>query len=197
MRLPGSHNRKNGEWSEVRTVTARAGSYPFAELEQWLDELEQQVFERPSPDLIREILDVKRDVTGLRRIALPQRDAVGRLARREFPVITDELAYRFRDVYDNLVRISDEALIFQDRVTSILEAHLSNVSYRLNEVMKVLTIITLIFMPPTLVAGLYGMNVHLPGVGSPDNPAPFWWIAGGIAAVTVFMLWMFRRKRWL
>ena len=167
------------------------------ELEQWLDELEEQVFERPSPDLIREILDVKRDITGLRRIALPQRDAVGRLARREFPVITDELAYRFRDVYDNLVRISDEALIFQDRVTSILEAHLSNVSYRLNEVMKVLTIITLIFMPPTLVAGLYGMNVHLPGVGSPDNPAPFWWIAGGIAAVTVFMLWMFRRMRWL
>jgi len=167
------------------------------ELEQWLDELEQQVFERPSPDLIREILDVKRDVTGLRRIALPQRDAVGRLARREFPVITDELAYRFRDVYDNLVRISDEALIFQDRVTSILEAHLSNVSYRLNEVMKVLTIITLIFMPPTLVAGLYGMNVHLPGVGSADNPAPFWWIVGGIAAVTVAMLWMFRRKRWI
>jgi magnesium transporter len=167
------------------------------ELEEWLDELEQQVFERPSPDLIREILDVKRDVTGLRRIALPQRDALGRLARREFSVITDELAYRFRDVYDNLVRISDEALIFQDRVTSILEAHLSNVSYRLNEVMKVLTIITLIFMPPTLVAGLYGMNVHLPGVGSPDNPAPFWWIVGGIAVVTVVMLWMFRRMRWL
>jgi len=68
------------------------------------------------------------------------------------------------------VRISDEALIFQDRVTSILEAHLSNVSYRLNEVMKVLTIITLIFMPPTLVAGLYGMNVHLPGVAALITP---------------------------
>ena len=167
------------------------------EVEEWLDQLEDQVFARPSPDLIREILDVKRDVTGLRRIALPQRDAIGRLARREFPMITDELAYRFRDVYDNLVRIADEALIFQDRVTSILEAHLSNVSYRLNEVMKVLTIITLIFMPPTLVAGLYGMNVHLPGVGSPDSPAPFWWIVGGIVAVTVFMLLMFRRMRWL
>jgi magnesium transporter len=167
------------------------------ELEEWLDQLEQQVFERPSPDLIREILDVKRDVTALRRIARPQRDAVGRLARREFPMITDELAYRFRDVYDNLVRISDEALIFQDRVTSILEAHLSNVSYRLNEVMKVLTIITLIFMPPTLVAGLYGMNVHLPGVHSLEDPAPFWWIVGGILAVTGGMLWVFRRIRWI
>ena len=167
------------------------------ELEEWLDQLEQKVFEAPSPDLIREILDVKRDVTGLRRIALPQRDAIGRLARREFPMINDELAYRFRDVYDNLVRIADEALIFQDRVTSILEAHLSNVSYRLNEVMKVLTVITVIFMPLTLVAGVYGMNVHLPGVGNPDSPAPFWWIMGGMLLTTAAMLWYFRRIRWL
>ena len=57
------------------------------ELEQWLDELEDRVFRAPSKDIIREILDVKRDVTGLRRIATPQRDALGRLARREFPMI--------------------------------------------------------------------------------------------------------------
>lgn len=167
------------------------------EVERWLDELEDQVFENPRGDLIREILDVKRDVTGLRRIALPQRDAIGRLARREFPVVTEELAYRFRDVYDNLVRIADEALLFQDRVTSILEAHLSNVSYRLNQVMKVLTVITLIFMPLTLVAGLYGMNMHLPGVVSPDDPRPFWWLIFGMTVTVVVMLWMFKRRGWL
>src|SRR4029078_10064060 len=149
------------------------------------------VCEAPSPDLLSEIPDVKRDITGLRRIALPQRDAVGRLARREFPVITDELAYRFRDVYDNLVRISDEALIFQDRVTSILEAHLSNVSYRLNEVMKVLTVITVIFIPLTLGAGLYRMNMHLPGVGGPDDPRMFWRLMLGMVATALLMLWFF------
>ena len=167
------------------------------ELEQWLDELENEVFEQPRSDLVREILAVKRDVTGLRRIALPQRDVVGRLARREFPVITEELAYRFRDVYDHLVRIADEALLFQDRVTSILDAHLSNVSNRLNQVMKVLTVITLIFMPLTLVAGLYGMNVHLPGVSSPDNPRPFWWLLAGMTVTVAVMLWIFRRRDWL
>lgn len=166
-------------------------------VEQWLDELEQQVFSAPSRDIIREILDVKRDVTGLRRIALPQRDAVGRLARREFPVITDELAYRFRDVYDNLVRIADEALIFQDRVTSILEAHLSNVSYRLNEVMKVLTVITVIFMPLTLLAGIFGMNMHLPGVPNMESSAPFWELMTFMAVLTIVMLWLFRRRRWI
>ncbi len=167
------------------------------ELEKWLNELESEVFADPRPRLIREILDVKRDVTGLRRIALPQRDALGRLARREFPMISDELAYRFRDVYDSLVRIADEALIFQDRVTSILEAHLSFASHRLNEVMKVLTVITVIFMPLTLVAGIYGMNLKLPLVATIDDPRPFWWIVGGMLAAVGLMLAAFRRRGWI
>ena len=136
-------------------------------------------------------------MTALRRIALPQRDALGRLARREFPMINDELAYRFRDVYDSLVRIADEALIFQDRVTSILEAHLSFASHRLNEVMKVLTVITVIFMPLTLVAGIYGMNLKLPLVTNVDDPRPFWWIVGGMVAAVGLMLAAFRRRGWI
>jgi magnesium transporter len=167
------------------------------ELEKWLDELETQVFESPHRDLIREILAVKRDVVGLRRIATPQRDALARLARREFSVISDELAYRFRDVYDNLVRIADESLIFQDRVSSILDAHLSNISHRLNEVMKVLTVITVIFMPLTLVAGIYGMNMKLPLVATAEDPRPFWWVIGGMAVAVALMLAAFRRRGWI
>jgi len=167
------------------------------ELEAWLDELEREVFERPRPELVREILRVKRDVTGLRRIAMPQRDMISRLARREFPVITQELAYRFRDVYDDLVRLTDEALIFQDRVSALLDAHLSNVSNRLNAVMKVLTVITVIFMPLTLVAGLYGMNMRLPLVGSEADPRPFWWLMTGMVAAVLTMLGLFRYKRWI
>lgn len=167
------------------------------ELEKWLDEIETQVFESPQANIVREILSVKRDIIGLRHIALPQRDAIGRLARREFPIITDEIAMRFRDIYDSLVRISDEALIFQDRVTSILDAHLSNVSYRLNEVMKVLTVITVIFMPLTLVAGIYGMNMKLPLVATQDDPRPFWWIIGGMALAVAGMLAYFRKRDWI
>jgi len=167
------------------------------ELETWLNELEDEVFEHPRPELVREILHVKRDVTALRRIAMPQRDMISRLARREFPVITQELAYRFRDVYDDLVRLTDEALIFQDRVSALLDAHLSNVSNRLNAVMKVLTVITVIFMPLTLVAGLYGMNMRLPLVGSESDPRPFWWLMGGMAAAIIAMLSAFRYKRWI
>src|SRR5262249_33370202 len=102
-------------------------------LEERLDMLEQQVLEDPTPRLAREILDQKRDVSSLRRITTPQRDVMARLARREFLDISTEMAFRFRDVYDHLVRIADDALLFQDRITGILDAHLSNVSNRLNE----------------------------------------------------------------
>ena len=71
------------------------------ELEEWLDDLERQVLETPGDAADREILAVKRDISSLRRIVFPQRDVVGRLARREFDLIDQELAYRFRDVYDS------------------------------------------------------------------------------------------------
>ncbi len=167
------------------------------QLEQWLDELERDVFDVPRKETVREILSVKQDVTALRRIATPQRDAIGRLARREFPMIAEELTYRFRDVYDNLVRIADEGLIFQDRITSLLDAHYSNVSNRLNEIMRVLTVITVIVSPLTLVAGIYGMNMKLPLVGSESDPRPFWWLVGGMVATVVIMLGFFRKKHWL
>ena len=165
-------------------------------LEERLDELEEAVFRNPTPALAREILEKKRDVSSLRRVTTPQRDVIARLARREFVDISTEMSFRFRDVYDHLVRISDDALLFQDRITGILDAHLSNVSNRLNEVMKVLTVVATIFMPLTLLTGIYGMNVdlpHLPG-GSADQ---FWWLLGFMIAVVIAMLAVFHRKHWV
>jgi magnesium transporter len=166
------------------------------ELEDRLDTLESEVFERPRPELSRRILNFKKDVASLRQVVLPQRDAVGRLARREFPLIDEQLAYRFRDVHDHLVRLSDEAMFFTDRITSILDAHLSAVSNQLNQVMKVLTIIATLFMPLTVLTGMYGMNVPLPHLpGGPD--AQFWWILAIMIASSVAMLGYFRRKGWI
>lgn len=165
-------------------------------LEDRLEALEHEVFEQPKRNPLKQILDLKRDIAIVRRIALPQRDAVGRLARREFKEIPDALAYRFRDVYDHLVQITDEAVFFQDRVTGLLDAYLSSQSNRLNQVMKVLTVIATIFMPPTVLTGLYGMNVHIPQL--PGGEAmQFWWVLGIIVATAGGMLWMFRRMEWL
>jgi magnesium transporter len=165
-------------------------------LEAQIDEIETEVFENPNQRLARRILNFKKDVSSLRQVVLPQRDAVGRLARREFPLVTEQLAYRFRDVHDHLVRLADEAMFFQDRVASILDAHLSAVSNQLNAVMKVLTIIATLFMPLTVLTGMYGMNVHLPHLPGGER-AQFWWICGMMFTMSAAMLAFFRRKHWI
>jgi magnesium transporter len=165
-------------------------------LQDRIDQLEKEVFERPRPQLARRILDIKRDVSSLRRVVQPQRDVVGRLARREFPIITEQLSYRFRDVYDHLVQLTDESLFFGDRITSLLDAHLSMVSNQLNSVMKILTVIATIFMPLTFMTGLYGMNVELPHFGLGET-AIFWVLLFLMTSVSLGMLVFFRMRRWI
>ena len=181
-----------------RIIDAMVDHYrpEIEKLQDRLDDLEKDVFARPNPELVRRILDFKRDIASLRRVVLPQRDVVGRLARREFPHISEQLSYRYRDVHDHLVRLADEAMYFQDRITSLLEAHLSTVSNQLNGVMKVLTVIATIFMPLTVLTGMYGMNVDLPHLPGGER-VQFWWILVLMLSVSAAMLVFFRRRRWI
>jgi magnesium transporter len=181
-----------------RIVDAMVDNYrPEVEaLDDWIEEAEKEVFEAPTRFEVRDILELKRDVSSLRRVTVPQRDVVGRLARREFSEIDQTVAYRFRDVHDHLVRIADEAILFNDRITGLLEAHLSATSNRLNQVMKVLTIITTIFAPLTVLTGLYGMNVTIPQLPG-GEPAQFWWVVLFMALLVGGMGWLLRSNRWL
>jgi magnesium transporter len=165
-------------------------------LEERLEELEHAAFDDPKPQVVRTILDEKRRVAGLRRIITPQRDVIARLARRDFVDISTDMSFRFRDVYDHLQRLADDVVVFQDRINGILEGYLTTVSNRLNEVMKVLTVVATVFMPLTLVSGIYGMNVHLPQFPGSDA-AQFWWLAVIMVAIVLVMLAFFRRNRWI
>jgi magnesium transporter len=165
------------------------------EIEDRIGKLEEQAFvghER----LARQVMKLKREVSSMRRVMVPQRDAIGRLARREFPMISDEMAYRFRDVYDHVVRLTEEAVLFQDRVTGIFEVNLSASSHRLNQVMKVLTVMSTIFLPLTVLTGMWGMNVTLPNLPGGEE-VQFWWVGGIMVALIVGMLAFFRRNKWI
>jgi magnesium transporter len=165
------------------------------ELESRLDAIEETVIETPAQSTTGEILTVKRDITTLRRIVVPQRDVVGRLARREFDLIGQEMAYRFRDVYDQFVRMADDAFVFQDRVTGILDAHLASVSNRLADVSKVVAVIAALFGPLTVITGLFGMNVPLPPLlGSPQYQ--FWEIIGLMVVSSAGLFYWFRKSGW-
>jgi magnesium transporter len=180
-----------------RIVDAMVDNYRpvIEEIEGRITRLEEQAF-AGSERLARQVMKLKRDVSSMRRVMIPQRDAVGRLARREFPAITDEMAYRFRDVYDHVVRLTEEAILFQDRVTGIFEVNLSSVSHRLNQVMKLLTVMSTIFLPLTVLTGMWGMNITLPRFPGGDE-VQFWWILGLMLVISSAMLVFFRRNKWI
>jgi len=164
-------------------------------LEQRIDRVEEEAF-TGQRELARRMVTLRHELAQMRRVLMPQRDVIGRLARREFSAISDEMAYRFRDVYDHVVRLADEAILFQDRVTGILEVNLAAISNRLNQVMKVLTVMSTIFLPLTVLSGMWGMNVMLPKFPGGDA-AQFWWVTGIMVAVAAAMLAVFRRNRWM
>jgi len=167
----------------------------FEEIEARVGRLEEEAF-AGHERLSRRVMRLKRDVSSMRRVLVPQRDAIGRLARREFPMISDEMTYRFRDVYDHVVRWTEEAILFQDRITGIFEVNLSSVSNRLNQVMKLLTVMSTIFLPLTVLTGMWGMNITIPHFpGGPE--VQFWWIFGLMVVICVAMLVFFRRNKWL
>lgn len=181
-----------------RIVDALVDHYrPEADkLEESVDALETRVFEYPRENPLRELVTLKKDIAALRRVTLPQRDAISRLARREFPQIAEPVALRLRDVYDQLVRLADESTMLNDRVQGLVEVYLSSQSNRLNQVMKVMTVIATIFMPLTVLSGLFGMNVLLPHMPGPSW-LEFWWIVGLMVAIAGVMLLVFRKARWL
>ena len=180
-----------------RIVDAMVDHYrPVMEaLEQRIDHLEEEAFSGHA-QLARRMLKLRHELAQMRRVLMPQRDVIGRLARREFTAISDEMTYRFRDVYDHVVRLADEAILFQDRVTGILEVNLASISNRLNQVMKVLTVMSTIFLPLTLLSGMWGMNTHLPQFPGGES-AQFWWVTGIMIVVASAMLAVFRRNRWM
>lgn len=180
-----------------RIVDAMVDNYRpvIEEIEDRIGRLEEQAF-AGAERLSRQVMKLKREVGSMRRVMVPQRDAIGRLARREFPMISDEMAYRFRDVYDQVVRLTEEAILFQDRVTGIFEVNLSTVSHRLNQVMKLLTVMSTIFLPLTVLTGMWGMNVTLPHFpGGPE--VQFWWVGGIMVALIAAMLAVFRSNKWI
>lgn len=171
------------------------------ELDAEIDKVEDVVFqsnkgsEIDSPALINQFLISKKKITNLRRLLTPQRDVFSRLSRNEFSQVSPEVALYFRDVYDRLFRTTEMLDSFRDVLSSTLEAHLSVVSNKLNEIMKVLTIVTVIILPLTVVTGIYGMNFHyLPEI---YHPLGYPWALLLMVTIAVSMILYFKRRRWL
>ncbi len=166
-----------------------------------MEMLEDEVILRPDRHLIAQIHDTKRELLALRRAVWPLREALNSLIREPTRLITDETRIYLRDCYDHTIQIIDLLENYRDIASSLMEVYLSSVSNRLNEIMKILTIFTTIFIPLTFIAGVYGMNFHTEV--SPFNMPELTWYMGYpfalslMAGLAVAMLIFFRRKGWI
>lgn len=163
-------------------------------LDAEIDTLEDRLFRHASKPALREIFSLKKDVLHLRRVVNPQREVLNRLARAEHKAVSKEETVYFRDVYDHIYRVAEMLESFRDVLSSALEVYLTVVANRTNEVMKVLTTFSIILMTASLIAGIYGMNVRLPGQNA---GASFYVLMGSMVASSVLLLYFFRRRRWI
>lgn len=165
-----------------------------------LDELEDQVISRPNNDTLNEVHNIKRDLLTLRKAFWPLRDAVNILTRDPIPHVHDDTRLYLRDVYDHIIQVIDIVETYRELGSGLMDVYLSSVSNRMNEVMKLLTLIATIFIPLTFIAGVYGMNFD-PDV-SPLNMPEVKWYWGYpfslalMAVVAVLLLLFFRSKGW-
>ncbi len=167
------------------------------ELDEVLDDLEDLVISHPTPAVQRRVFILKRGLAQLRRVISPQIEQFNRLGGRVDHIVSDEAALYFRDVHDHLVRIFEVIDSYRDLMSGMLDAYLSTVSNRLNEVMKRLTIIATIFLPITFITGVFGQNFAYAPQVVHDDGYFFWYVLAFMVVVTLVQLLYFRWKGWM
>jgi len=176
----------------------------FPVLEQYgerLELLEDSILLHPERQTIAQVHAVKRELLHLRRAIWPQREALNILVRDEIPPFDGETRIYLRDVYDHAVRIIDLTETYREICSDLMDLYLSSVSNRMNEVMKVLTVISTLFIPLTFIAGLYGMNFQTEA--SPWNMPELTWYLGyplcllAMLVISALQLWFFYRRGWI
>ncbi|MBA2320283.1 MAG: magnesium/cobalt transporter CorA [Deltaproteobacteria bacterium] len=198
LRDPRARMRQLGEDYLAYAVVDAVVDHYFSVLE-WIgdraEELEERVLARPDPGQLAAIYLLRREITFFRKQVWPLRDGLGLLMRSDSKRISSEVVPFLRDVHDHTVQVVESVELYREIVLGLVDLYMSNVSQKLNEVMKVLTIIATIFIPLTFVVGVYGMNFdYMPELHWKYGYALTWALMLGVVAV---MLAGFRYKRWI
>ncbi len=157
-------------------------------------EIEERLFSENARETIQNIAIVRRDIIALRRIIKPQVLIVHNLEQIDRPFIREDLDIYFGDILDHLQKARDIVEDNAEMIASLADTNNALTSYRINEVMRILAVISVIMLPLTLIAGLFGMNVPLP---LRDHPVSFWLTLGMMLVISFMMLVYFRYRRWL
>ncbi len=168
-------------------------------IDEEIDWVEDQVFDRPSSETLARLFTLKRVLLAMRRILLPQREVLNKMARDDYQVIDRKDRIFFRDIYDHLVRLHDVNESLRDLVGGAMDTYLSVINNRLNDVMKTLTLITTLFMPMSFITGFFGMNFFEPvaGLVGWTSRQIIYSTLGYHALSAIFMYFWMRRRTWV
>jgi len=162
---------------------------------EYIEALEEELVADPDRKTLQKLNDMKRETIFLRKSIWPLREVISALQREESALVEDSTRVYLRDVYDHTIQVIDTVETFRDILTGMLDIYLSSVSNRMNEVMKVLTVIATIFIPLTFIAGVYGMNFRfMPELGWRWGYPITWFV---MVVIGVLMVVFFKRKKWL
>ena len=170
------------------------------QLSDELDALDEDVTRRVHPSQIHRVHDLRGQLLALRRSIRPHREMINELSREDVPLVSSETRVFFRDCYDHVIQVIDIVDTYRELTADVRDFYMSSVGNRMNEIMKVLTIIATIFMPLSFIAGVYGMNFN---TDSPWNMPELNWTygypmaLGSMALTTLGFLWFFKRKGWI
>ncbi len=177
------------------------GFFPVLEYYgELIDQLEDEVVSRPTRQTLEKIYRVRRDLLTLRRSIWPQRDAINQIIRDGSDFISDEVKVYLRDCYDHAVQVMDMVETYRELATGLMDVYLSSVGNKMNEIMKLLTVVSSIFIPLTFIAGVYGMNFNVEK--SPLNMPELGWYWGYPACLTLMgivggsLTFFFWRQGW-
>jgi magnesium transporter len=160
-----------------------------------IEDFEEELVVNPTPETLQAIHHLKREMIFLRKSVWPLREVINRLERWESSLINKSTGIYLRDVYDHTIQVIDSVETFRDMLSGMLDIYLSSVSNRMNEVMKVLTIIATIFIPLTLIAGIYGMNFRF--MPELETSIGYPMVLLIMLSIGILMVAYFRKKKWL
>jgi len=164
-------------------------------LGEQIENLEDKVINRPESETVERVQAIKRELILMRRSIWPLREVISSVTREDTPFISKFSAPYLRDLYDHTIQVIDTIETFREMIASVLDIYLSNMSNKMNEIMKVLTIIATIFIPLTFLAGIYGMNFEsMPELHWKWSYPLFWFL---ITIIFIGLLMFFRRRKWL
>jgi magnesium transporter len=198
LHASGGKTRKNQADYLMYCLLDTTVDHYFVALEaigEKIEQLEDEIMEHPRQSSVQQLYALKRELTLLRKFVWPLRDLMNNLLREESPWIQPQTYLYLRNVADHVVQTIDTIENYRELIASLLDLYLSSISNKMNSIMQVLTVISVIFMPLTFLAGIYGMNfTHMPELSWRYGYPAIW---GLMLLLAAYMLWYFKKKNWI